>query len=454
MKTEITINRGLDLSLKGSLPADAQIRSVAAAQIAVVPDDYPGFTPKLEVKEGSEVVAGEPLMHAKEYDAVKLVSPVSGRVKEVKRGERRKILYVSVEAADVAKAPVGEVPGKDAESIRTALQQSGLWALMRQRPYDIVPVPDRAPRDIFITAIDSVPLAMPLTAEVPDGASRIDAGLKALMQLTEGHIYISFRPGADRGIVPEWAYTSNRIVVAGVKGKHPAGNAGVQIAALAPVNKGDLVWTLDIVTLWRIGSLMIDGHVDWSTRVAVTGSEVAQPFIAETVVGVSVEPLLAGALTEGDRHLRIISGNVLTGVKISPDGYLHYPYRQITVIPEGDDVDEFMGWASMSPKKMSESRSFLSKIFGRKEFAPDARVLGGKRAMIMSGLYDKVFPMDILPEYLLKAIISKDIDKMEQLGIYEVAPEDFALCEYVDPSKIEIQKLVRDGLDYMRKEVE
>ncbi|MDE6783390.1 MAG: Na(+)-translocating NADH-quinone reductase subunit A [Paramuribaculum sp.] len=454
MKTEITINRGLDLSIRGGLPADVEVKRIPVAKVALTPDDFPGLTPKLEVKEGSDVAAGQPLMRSKECDRIKLVSPVSGRVSEVKRGERRKILYVSVEVAGASEVPAVKVSADHAAELRDALMQSGLWAQMRQRPYDIVPVADAVPRDIFVTAIDSAPLAAPLTHNLDNKTGRIDAALKALKSLTSGKVYVSFRPGADKALMPEWVYADDRVVVVTVDGRHPAGNAGVQAAALAPVNKGETIWTLDIVTLWRIGSLIVDGRVDWSTSVAVTGSDVKQPMVVETVVGAAVEPLIEGNIVEGDAHRRIISGNVLTGVKTAPDGYLHYPYRQITVIPEGDDVDEFMGWASMSPSKMSESRSFLSKLFGKKQFTPDARVLGGKRAMIMSGLYDKVFPMDIYPEYLLKAIISKDIDKMEQLGIYEVAPEDFALCEYVDPSKIELQKIVREGLDYLRKEVE
>ncbi|MDE6383711.1 MAG: Na(+)-translocating NADH-quinone reductase subunit A [Paramuribaculum sp.] len=454
MKTEITINRGLDLSIRGGLPADVEVKRIPAAKVALTPDDFPGLTPKLEVKEGSDVAAGQPLMRSKECDRIKLVSPVAGRVSEVKRGERRKILYVSVEVAGASEVPAVKVSADHADELRDALMQSGLWAQMRQRPYDIVPVADAVPRDIFVTAIDSAPLAAPLTDNLDNKTGRIDAALKALKALTSGKVYVSFRPGEDKALMPEWAYSDDRVVVVTVDGRHPAGNAGVQAAALAPVNKGETIWTLDIVTLWRIGSLIVDGRVDWSTSVAVTGSDVKQPMVVETIVGAAVEPLIEGNIVEGDAHRRIISGNVLTGVKTAPDGYLHYPYRQITVIPEGDDVDEFMGWASMSPSKMSESRSFLSKLFGKKQFTPDARVLGGKRAMIMSGLYDKVFPMDIYPEYLLKAIISKDIDKMEQLGIYEVAPEDFALCEYVDPSKIELQKIVREGLDYLRKEVE
>ena len=217
---------------------------------------------------------------------------------------------------------------------------------------------------------------------------------------------------------------------------HPSGNPGVQAANIAPVNKGDTVWTLDITTVVRIGRLALTGHADWSTTVAVVGSEVKQPRILTTSVGSSIAPLVAGNLKTADHHIRIIAGNVLTGVNAGENGFLRYPYRQITVIPEGDDVDEFMGWASMSPKKMRVNRSFLSSLLPGKKFSPDARLNGGRRAMIMSEQYDKVLPMDILPEYLIKAILARDIDQMERLGIYEVAHEDFALCEYVDPSKL------------------
>lgn len=454
MKTNCKIKRGLDLSLRGALSPDSPESRVVPERVAITPDDYPGFTPKLEVKEGEEVKAGEPLMRSKECESIKLVSPIAGRVSRVVRGERRKILYVEVEAAEAtADAATVSVPD-EAEAMRTALMNSGVWALMRQRPYDIVPDATREPRDIFVTAIDSAPLALQLTSVVKGGKARMEAAIKALKKLTTGKIYIGFRPGEDTDLIPEWAYDDERVVIAEITGAHPAGNAGVLAGALAPVNKGDVVWTMSVDTLWRIGSLLLDGKVDWSTRVAVTGSEVLTPAVIDTVVGADVKQLLEGNISEDGSHKRIIAGNVLTGTKVTADGYLHYPYRQITVIPEGDDVDEFMGWASLSPRKMSQSRSFVSTLLGRKEFAPDARLLGGRRAMIMSGLYDKVFPMDILPEYLLKAVISKDIDKMEHLGIYEVAPEDFALCEYVDPSKIELQRIVREGLDYLRKEVE
>ena len=238
-----------------------------------------------------------------------------------------------------------------------------------------------------------------------------------------------------------------------IEGPHPAGNIGTAIANVAPVNKGEVVWTLSAISAARIGTMTMSGEIAPTTLIAVTGSEVEHPEYVRTLVGAPLKSFLKGNIKEDGRHKRYISGNLLTGINVGPDGYVRWPYYQVTVIPEGDDVDEFMGWASLSPSKMSVSRSFPGHFLHRL-FKPDARLQGGRRAMIMSGEYDSVMPMDILPEYLIKAILSKDIDQMEKLGIYEVVPEDFALAEYVDTSKLELQKIVAEGLEYLRKETE
>ena len=308
-----------------------------------------------------------------------------------------------------------------------------------------MPGPESAPRDIFVTAIDSAPLAASPAAYYGDTGT-LEAAVALLAKTTPGKIYIGRR--ADGGVAD-----IKGAEMVDIDGPHPSGNVGVLIANIAPVNKGEAVWTLDLATLWRIGRLMVTGSVDFTDYVALTGSEIVNPVVLKTLIGATIASLTDGRLAPAVHHQRIISGNVLTGVTVAADGYMHYPYRQITVIPEGDDVDEFMGWASLSPRKMSESRTFPGKFFG-KLFRPDARLLGGRRAFIMSGEYDRYMPMDIMAEYLLKAIIGRDIEKMEKLGIYEVAPEDFALGEYADTSKIEAQKIVREGLDYLRKELE
>lgn len=447
MEKILNLRRGLDLKLDGAADGTEITATVTPQRVAITPDDFPGFTPKALVKEGDRVMCGQPVLRAKECESICLCSPAAGVVEQVVRGDRRKILRVviAVDATDSSVYSFNNIEDSPA-TLTDTLMKSGLWAAMRQCPYDIVPREGVTPVNIFVTGIDSAPLAAGFEAEAADKAEYIAAGVSALQKLTSGHIYISVRPETNIP-VPAGAEKVT------VSGPHPAGNAGVQAANIAPVNKGETIWTLDILTLIRVGQLVKTGKVDFSTVVTVAGPEVIAPKRIATIDGAEIAPLLKDNVKDDSKHHRIISGNVLTGVKVEADGYLRFPYRQITVIAEGDDVAEFMGWASMSPSKLSVSRAFPFKWF-KKSFAPDARLLGGRRAMIMSGQYDKLLPMDIMPEYLIKAILARDIEKMEQLGIYEVAPEDFALCEFADPSKLELQKIVREGLDYLRKELE
>lgn len=442
MSKVIKIKKGLNIPLEGE--ASASVVSDKTTDLyAIVPDDFPGYTWKAAVKAGDSVKQGSPLLFAKEYPELCLTSPVCGTVVEINRGERRKIMFVSVKASgEESSVDFGKIT--DAASLKGALLKSGLFAMLRQRPFDIVPFVDSEPRDIFVTAFDTAPLASSVISN--EDMPMVDEGLKALSQLTKGKVYLSV--SKDSGIKSKVAETVE------FEGPHPAGNVGTQIAAIAPVNKGETVWTLDAATALRIGRLVKTGIADYSTTVALTGYEMKNPHLVETKIGASLESLLKGQLKESEGKIRVISGNVLTGVMVNAqDGFLRYPYRQITAISEGDDADEFMGWASMNPGKYSVKKTFPAFLRGlSKPFHFDARIKGGHRAMILSGEYDKVFPMDIYPEYLLKAIMAKDIERMEQLGIYEVAPEDFALPEFVDTSKIELQKLVREGLDYLRKE--
>lgn len=446
----IKLKRGLDLKIAGGV-STLDISDVAVARCAIYPDDFPGFQPRPAIKEGELLAVGDAVAFDKRHQQVQLVSPIAGRLKAIVRGERRKIIRFEIEAEGDSIYRKFSVPvGPDKLTAATFLAESGLLAMLRTRPYDIVPDPEVAPRDIFVTCIDSAPLSvsavtLAYSADKSAGA-KIKAAVTLLKTCTDGHVYLgvdSFWPFGDvqSADVVEFA------------GPHPAGNVGVQISHIAPVDKGDVVWTLDFTTLLRIGSMALEGHYDSSALVAVVGPEVSRPGVCSTLIGAPVADLLNGRLESTDHHRRIISGSVLTGEKVDIDGYLHFPYRQITVIAEGDDCDEMLGWASMSPDKMSVSRSFPGH-FLKRLFRPDARLKGGRRAMIMSGEYDKMMPMDILPEYLIKAILAHDIEGMEQLGIYEVAPEDFALAEYADTSKLPLQRIVREGLDYLRKELE
>ncbi|MDE6271278.1 MAG: NADH:ubiquinone reductase (Na(+)-transporting) subunit A [Muribaculaceae bacterium] len=443
---KIKLSKGLNLPIAGAVE-NLQPRVVPAGRVAIVPDDYPGFMPKVDVAVGDTVSVGDPLMHDKNHPQLCLVAPVAGRVAEVERGERRKLLKVVVEREGDATRKIDCTFTTPQEAVGL-LASSGLLALMRQRPYDIVPSPDVLPRDIFVTAMFTAPLELPTDVRVkPEDKQALDLAAGFLAQITPGKVYVSHDASWSLGAIAGAEMVE-------VEGPHPAGNPGVQAANIKPVNKGETVWTLDIETMLRVGRMLLHHSFDGSALVGVCGTVVGKPYVARTVIGAEAAPLLEAAeIADDGKHHRVISGNVLTGTKIDASGYLHFPYRLLTVIDEGDDVDEFMGWASVSPSKMSTKRTFPGHFLNRL-FRPDARVLGGRRAMILSGEYDAMMPMDIMPEYLLKAIIARDIDNMERLGIYEVAPEDFALAEYADTSKLPLQHIVREGLDYLRKETE
>lgn len=441
MSIKIKVKRGLDIPFEGK--ATGRLDSVRPDSIGMVPDDFHGHSWKCAVKEGQEIPEGAPLLFDKATGLIKIVSPAAGKIKEIRRGERRKILAVVVELADTDQPAVRYDLSLTEEKIRETLLDSGLWAMMRQRPFDIVPDPDSVPRDIFITGFDSSPLAPVLfdNTTIP----YVEKGLEILGIIGGKKPYIS----TSSNNFHEFNNAEN----ISMEGPHPAGNVGVQIAAVAPVNKGETVWTMDISNVFRIGKLYADGAISWKTHVALTGPEMPDPHMVQTIVGADIRQLLPSSVLER-KGLRVISGNVLTGIKVNPEeDFLHFPYHQITVIQEGEEADEFMGWASMSPDKFSIKRTFPAFLKGlSKPFPFDARIKGGRRAMILSGEFDKVFPFDIYPEYLLRAIQNGDIDRMEKLGIYEVAPEDFALPEFVDTSKHELQHTVRKALDNLREE--
>lgn len=440
----IKIKRGFDLNLKGKITQDEVKMAQLSQTYAVVPDDFTGIIPRMEKKEGDAVAAGEAIYHDKNDEKIKVTSPVSGTVKQVVRGDRRKIMAVVIE-------PDGQHDNcktfDTRENPKVLLLESGLWPMLRQRPYDIVPCSTVRPRDIFITGFDSAPLAPSLKMVLGEDENFLPKAIEVLSTMTDGKVYL--------GVPTHYTFNDTDAEVNIFAGPHPSGNAGVQVANIKPVNKGEVVWTLDVVTAARIGKLFETGKVDYSTTVAVTGSGVETPRYLKATMGCQLEALLKDNIINDSKSKRIISGNVLTGVKETIDGYLHAPYRHVTVINELNKKDEFMGWASLSPKKYSIYRDFTSWIFGgrHKEVDLDAKLNGGERAIVMSGEYDKMLPMDIYAEFLIKAIIAFDIDKMEQLGIYEVAPEDFALAEYADTSKLELQRIVREGLDKMRAEM-
>lgn len=394
-------------------------------------------------------MAGGPLFIDKYHPEVKFVSPVSGVVTSVERGARRKVMNIVVEAAaeqDYEEFGKQDVAQMNADRVKELLLQSGMFAFIKQRPYDVIADPAVAPRAIFVSAFDSNPLAPEFEFALKGEEANFQTGLDALAKIAKTYLGISVKQKSA-------ALTqAKNVTITAFDGPNPAGNVGVQINRIAPVVKGETVWTIDPQAVIFIGRLMNTGRVDMTRTVAVTGSEVLKPAYTKLRVGALLTSVFAGNVTK-DKELRYISGNVLTGKQVSPNGFLGAFHSQVSVIPEGNDIHEMLGWIMPRFNQFSVNHSYFSWLLGKKEYTIDARIKGGERHMIMSGEYDKVFPMDILPEFLIKAIIAGDIDRMEALGIYEVAPEDFALCEFVDSSKLELQRIVRAGLDMLRAEM-
>ncbi len=444
MANVIKLRKGLDIQLQGKA-AESRIVLSPNGRFALVPDDFEGMTPKVVVREGDYVKAGDALFINKVYPEVKFASPVSGVVTAVERGERRKVLCVKVEAdkeqsyVDYGKRDVSKL---DAKGVIDALLEAGLFGYIDQLPYAVSTNPTVMPKAIFVSALRDKPLACDFEYEVKGQEHDFQTGLTALSRIATTHL----------GVGVGSALTDMKDVETTIfDGPCPAGNVGVQVNHIDPVNKGEVVWTVEPTAVLFFGRLFNTGRVDLRRLVAFCGSEVKQPAHVEMLVGQELQTLLANSIDEA-RHTRIINGNVLTGRPTTKDGYLGAHASEVTVIPEGDDADEFAGWIMPRLNQFSTSRSYFSWLFGRKKYALDARVKGGERHIIMSGEYDRVLPMDIYGEYLIKAIIAGDIDRMEQLGIYEVSPEDFALAEFVDSSKLELQRIVRQGLNNLRKE--
>ena len=445
MANVIKLRKGLDIHLQGTAE-ETKLNLKSNGRFALVPDDFEGVVPKVVVREGNIVKAGDALFVNKLYPEVRFASPVSGKVTAVVRGERRKVLCVKVEAdaeqqyVDYGKKDVSKMDGK---AVVDALLEAGLFGYINQLPYAISTNPSVMPKAIFVSALRDKPLAGNFEFEVKGQEQDFQTGLTALSKIAKTYLGV----GADSSLE-----NMKDVEVNVFKGKCPAGNVGVQVNNVDPVNKGEVVWTIgDPTVVLFFGRLFNTGKLNLTRTVALCGSEVKKPCYADMLVGEELSTLLSNSY-DADHSVRIINGNVLTGTVTTKDGFLGAHTSEITVIPEGDDNNEMLGWIMPRFGQFSVSRSYFSWLFGKKQYALDARVKGGERHMIMSGEYDKVLPMDIYGEYLIKAIIAGDIDKMEQLGIYEVAPEDFALAEFVDSSKLELQRIVREGLNNLRKE--
>ncbi len=450
MANIISIKKGLSLNLKGKAPEELLEPVAKSETYAVVPDDFVGLTPKLAVKVGDRVQVGSPILYHKASPDVKITSPVSGEVVAVNRGAKRKILDIEVKADAELDYKAFDVEGllnKSAEDVLALIMESGLFAFFKQRPYDRLADPKVAPRDIFVTANFTAPLAPNFAYLIQGREDEFQLALNALTKLTEGKVYVGVKAGELKDI--------QLVERVEVEGPHPAGLVGTLINRMKPINKEEVVWTLKATDLLVLGRFLKTGKVDYTRKVVLAGSEAKARGYVELLPGAKFSEAFPQGLAVADEHIRTIDGDVLTGYKVDENhSRISMQCDQITLIPEGDNVHDMFGWALPGFGKFSTSRSFFSWLAPKKkEYVLDARLQGGRRAMILSGEYDKVFPLDIYPEFLLKAIIAFNINDMEERGIYEVAPEDFALCEFVDTSKIPLQEIVRQGLDELYKEM-
>ena len=451
MANVIKLKKGLNINLEGT-PEQKFVSVKEAKKVTIVPDDFVMCTPKLVAKAGDAVKAGDVLFNDKQYPEIKFVSPVSGTLEEVVRGDRRKVLGIVI--ANDGKGTSAELPVVDpkkasADEIRQAMLNGGVWPFITQRPYGVLANPAVQPRDIFVTALNTAPLTPSVDVIVKGQEKDFETGLAALAKLTAGKVYVGAAAATQ---IP----SVNGVEKVTVEGPHPAGNVGVQINNIKPINKGEVVWTAnaqDVIVIGRI----LSGKADFSRIITIAGSEIVAPAYAKVQAGQSLADILDGKVKHTEYKQRVINGDVLTGVATGMQGSLNFKGQTVTVIPEGDTTDELLGWITPGAGRYSTSNTGLAGLLGlfkSKKWNLDARLKGGPRALIVSGDWERVFPMDIYPEHLYKAVLAFDIDKMEQLGIYEVLPEDFALCEFVDVSKTQIQQVISDGLVKLRKEME
>ncbi len=452
MSKNIKIKRGFDINLAGK--ADRKIVELTQPEtFAIKPTDFPHITrPKLLVAEGDTVKAGTPLFYEKTMESVMFCAPVSGEIVEIKRGNKRKLLEIKIladkqiESAQFKKYSPSDLNSISRDEVISHIAAHGAWPQLIQRPFGVVANPTTSPKAIFISGFDSHPNAPETAYILQDKEAYFQTGLTALSKLTDGDVHLTLDGRAE---VPSVFANVSGIKVNKISGPHPAGNVGVQIHHISPIAKGDLIWTVTPYGVAQIGKLFAEGVFDASKLVAVTGSEVNEPAYIRTFTGACLNKVAESMIKSG--HTRVISGNVLTGESVGRDGYLGYYHNQISVIPEGD-FEEFFGWLMPSTKKLSFHRALgmLSFLNRKQEHVVNTNQYGEHRNFVVTGSFEEVMPMDILPMYLFKAIMTDDYEGMEALGIFEVIEEDVALCEFIDVSKHELQDVLREGIELIR----
>ena len=445
MSNNIVLKKGLNIPISGEAALET-MRTIAPDVVAVKPTDFKGFSPRLMVKEGDKVLAGSPVLADKQNPDILLTSPVSGTVKEIVRGEKRKLLAVLVKAEGDEAVDFGAKDPKDlkAEEVKETLLKSGLWPTIIQRPYGVLANPAQTPKAVFVSAFSTAPLAADSEFVFKDDLAAIQAGITAISKIAKVHVCVNSETSA-------FAKLQDAVLHTVIAKKHPAGNVGVQISHISPIMKGETVWTLSLLSLAAIGKLFLNGKLDLCRKVAVTGPAALKTGYVVAMPGTPMSAL--EDCFDPTVETRFISGDVLSGENIGKDGYLGFFDNQVTLIKEGRER-EVLGWANpLRFNQFSSSMAYFSWLLPKKKYNMDTNTHGGVRAFVCSDVYGKVLPMDIFPVYLVKACLAGDIDKMEQFGIYEVLPEDLALCEFVDPSKNDIQAIIQDGIDLMIKEM-
>jgi len=446
MSKDIRIKRGLTLRLKGE--ADQTLVDAPRSKtFAIKPPDFHSVVPKMVVKEGTKLQAGDELFFSKYTEEVRFTSPVSGTVVEIKRGDRRRVMEVIIEADAVdSYKDFGKMDPltSDAETVKNKILESGCWAFINQRPYDIVADPKDTPKAIFVSALNTAPLSADVDFLLKNKIEAFQTGLNALSRLTAGKVHVSVGKSGKTLFG-----NLKNVELHQVTGPHPAANVGVQIHHIDPINQGERVWTVGPEDVAIIGDLFLSGKFNAERTIAVVGSSAEKRQYYRTKIGANSTDLIG---TPGD-DVRIISGDVLTGEKLSVGQYIGFYPNTLTLIPEGNKYRMF-GWLPFTYNNIpSNSRTSLSWLFPNKKYEVTTNLNGEERALVVTGEMEEVLPMDLFPMQLLKACMAADIEKMENLGIYEVAPEDFALIDYVNTSKLEAQEIIRLGLDLMITEV-
>ena len=449
MSKDIRIKKGLNINLVGAAEKTTS-KAVLSNVYAINLQDFHGITPKMLVKPGAEIKAGEALFYNKNREDMLFVSPVSGELVEIIRGARRRILTLKIladksqEIIEHAKLNVEKASNQE---IKEYLLKGGCWPFIKQRPYDIIADPDTTPKAIFISGYTTAPLAADSDYVLQGKESELQAAITALGKLTPGKIHVSVGKSASSALA-----SLKGIELHKVSGPHPAGLVGTQINKIDPINKGELIWTISPQDLIIIGELLLTGKFNAERLVALVGSSVKKPSYYKTKIGTEISTFLY-ASGVNTKNFRVINGDVLTGLKSKQDGYLGFYNNTVSCIPEGDDY-EFFGWNKPVFNKISATRALtFSWMQPNKKYDLTTNTNGEHRAFVVTGMYEKVFPMDIYPMQLLKACMVQDLDEMEQLGLYEVAPEDFSLTEFVCVSKQPHQKIIREGLDLLLKEI-